>query len=426
MLQRGSRNPHHGLRGLPSTWYDATHTVSTQITADTTGCPGGEDGGPAHHPFTGAEPGVFGKYWSLPCTLSLHWASLKDPASVPVSPTTAQRACVQVRPCRSTPRAQRLLLSSALHRGRWPATATDPSPLPRPQSLWRQVGISSRSRSSQPREPGKPHLPSRLLAFGCRERAWWAELLCAWNHRIWSPQSSLPGVPLEGRSRGRWMAQRPHEACGSLKQFKLQSEMPGSLAHHAWEPLCGPSHPISPTPLLKKERFVTCCRSGRDTLSLCILRSELTKHGSPGHHLPCIMFSISLKHLSLEKQRGEGALSCPATEIAQFITKGRDGPPCRRATVNDHLSQTLPFPSPVLPRLEWSLLSAKMPVYLQEEQEMVASWLKVLPQITGTGKDVETQPSHMGGRVVKWCSCMEKSLAVLKEQKQKQNDHMTQ
>ena len=137
------------------------------------------------------------------------------------------------------------------------------------------------------------------------------------------------------------------------------------------------------------------------------------------------MFSISLKHLSLEKQRGEGALSGPATEIAPSITKGRDGPRCRQATANDHLSQTLSFPSPVLPRLEWSLLSAKMPVYLQEEQEMVASWLKVLPQITGTGKDVETQPSHMVGRVVKWCSCMESSLAVLKK-KQKQNDHMTQ
>ena len=143
-MQRGSRNPHHGVRGLPSMWYDATHTVSTQITADTTGCPGREDGGPAHHPSTGAEPGVFGKYWSLPCTLSLHWASLKDPASVPVSPTAAQRARVQVLPCRWTPKAQRLLLSSALHRGRWPATATDPSPLPRPQSLQGQVGISSR------------------------------------------------------------------------------------------------------------------------------------------------------------------------------------------------------------------------------------------------------------------------------------------
>lgn len=46
MLQRGSRNLHHGAKGLPNTWHDATHTVSTQITADTTGCPGREDGGP--------------------------------------------------------------------------------------------------------------------------------------------------------------------------------------------------------------------------------------------------------------------------------------------------------------------------------------------------------------------------------------------
>lgn len=170
----------------------------------------------------------------MPCPLSLHWASLKDPASVPVSPIAAQHARTQVLPCRWTLRAQRLLLSSALPQGRWPATRTDPSPLPRPRSLWGQVEIFSRSRSSQPRESGKPHSPSRLFAFGCRERAWWAELLCAWNHRIWSPQSSLPGVPLEGWSRGRWTAQQPHEACGLLKQFKLQSEMPGSLAHRAW------------------------------------------------------------------------------------------------------------------------------------------------------------------------------------------------
>ena len=111
----------------------------------------------ARHPLTGAEPGVFGKCWSLASTLSLPIGLQLRTASVLVSPSAGQHVRVQLLPCRWTPRAQRLLLSSAFHRGSWPATPEDPSPLPRPRSLQGQVGISSRSRSSQPREPGKPH-----------------------------------------------------------------------------------------------------------------------------------------------------------------------------------------------------------------------------------------------------------------------------
>lgn len=231
-----------------------------------------------------------------------------------------------------------------------------------------------------PENPGSLIPTSRLFTFSCRERAWWAELLCAWNHRIRSPQSSLPGVPLEGWSRRRWMAQRPHEACGSLNNSSYNRKRPASW-HTALGrlilPLSGPSHPTPPTPLPKKERFLTCCKeSGRDTLSLRILWSELTKPGSPAHHLPRLTSSIPLKHLSLAKQRGPGVLSGPAAEIAPSSTKGRGGPQCPRANADDHLSQTLSFPSPVLPHLEWSLLSAKMPVYLQEEQEMVCLVVK--------------------------------------------------
>lgn len=43
-----------------------------------------------------------------------------------------------------------------------------------------------------------------------------------------------------------------------------------------------------------------------------------------------------------------------------------------------------------------------MPVCLQEEQRRwFASWLKVLPQITSIGKDVETLSPHMVGVVAK-------------------------
>ena len=217
-----------------------------------------------------------------------------------------------------------------------------------------------------PENPGSLIPTSRLFTVSGRERAWWAEPLCAWNHRIRSPQSSLPGLPLEGRSRGRWMAQRPHEACGSLNTSYNRKRLASwhTALGRLILPLSGPSHPTPPTPLPKKNGSLLVARSQAETLSLCILWSELTKRGSPAHHLPRLTSSIPLKHLSLAKQRGPGTLSGPAAEIAPSITKGRGGPQCPRTNANDHLSQTLSFPSPVLPHLGWSLLSAKMPVYL--------------------------------------------------------------
>ena len=146
-----------------------------------------------------------------------------------------------------------------------------------------------------PENPGSLIPTSRLFTFSGRERAWWAEPLCAWNHRIRSPQSSLPGLPLEGRSRGRWMAQRPHEACGSLNtsyNWKRLASRHTALGRLIL-PLSGPSHPTPPTPLPKKERFLTCCKeSGRDTFTLhSLVRTNQVGQPRPPPSLSYILHS---------------------------------------------------------------------------------------------------------------------------------------
>lgn len=154
---------------------------------------------------------MFGEYWSLPCPLSLHWASLKDPASVPVSPIAAQHARMQVLPCRWTLRGTEALLSSALPEGRWPAGLRPKlAPLPRPQSLWGQVEIFS--------DPGFSSLESLEASFPL-------QAVCLLLQRPGGLSCCVPGITgygphraaslgshwKEERSRGCWTAQQLHE-----------------------------------------------------------------------------------------------------------------------------------------------------------------------------------------------------------------------
>ena len=117
MLQSGARNPHHRVVGEGSAQDVAPcHTHSKHSTsASTTRCPRKSPGRHvprkagqwfcAHHASTGAEPGVFRKYWSLIRTLSLSLSICLHLRTIPrpcQSCAAGKHACVQVLPCRWT------------------------------------------------------------------------------------------------------------------------------------------------------------------------------------------------------------------------------------------------------------------------------------------------------------------------------------
>lgn len=134
----------------------------------------------ARHPSTGAEPGVFGKYWPLASTLSLP-ISLQlrtQPLSLSVPPQVSVSAC-RFCPAGGPPghRGSCCPQPSTREAGQLHQRTQAPSP---------GLGLC-RDRSGSLADPGvlSPENPgsliptSRLFTFSCSERAWWTELLCA-------------------------------------------------------------------------------------------------------------------------------------------------------------------------------------------------------------------------------------------------------
>lgn len=140
---------------------------------------------------------------------------------------------MQVLPCRWTLRAQRLLLSSALPGKMGQPHEQTQAPFPRPQSLWGQVEIFSRSRVPWPQRIWEALIPPPGCLPSAAERGPGGLSCCVPGITVMVPTEQLWG-PTGRAEQGVLTAQQLHEACGLLKQFKLQSEMPGSLAHRAW------------------------------------------------------------------------------------------------------------------------------------------------------------------------------------------------
>lgn len=169
----------------------------------------------------------------MPCPLSLHWASLM----------TQPLSCQSYRSSACPHAGSALQVDPSGHRGSCcpqPSPGEDgytnrpKPPLPRPQSLWGQVEIFSRSRSSQPRESGKPHSPPGCLPSAA-ERGPGGLSCCVPGITGYGPhRAASPWGPTGRAEQGCWTAQQPLRLVALLKQFKLQSEMPGSLAHRAW------------------------------------------------------------------------------------------------------------------------------------------------------------------------------------------------